>query len=96
MVHIICADWYFNCTHQTHVTCICSELDLRIHAIIQITADYSLADEVCHEPCGCFSDDAPFDDRPLPEHYDTQSLNYLLYTQADPDTAYEIHWDYIP
>jgi len=52
-----------------------------------------LAEEVCYEPCGCFNNDPPFDDRPLPESPEDQQIVWMLFTRSNPDVHEEIHWD---
>lgn len=49
----------------------------------------SEAAEVCYPPCGCFSDDPPFDNPsfPLPESPDAQQLRYQLFTRNNPTDA---------
>ena len=56
------------------------------------------ADVVCHEPCGCFSDNPPFDGRPLPDSPEDQKLHWVLYTRAHPTHGinYELDHEEIP
>ncbi|CAH1781994.1 unnamed protein product [Owenia fusiformis] len=59
--------------------------------------DSSHAEEICSPPCGCFNnDDEPFVDTDLPETWETQGLQFELYTPENPDTHVDILWDNIP
>ena len=45
----------------------------------------SRAETVCYPPCGCFSDDEPFDNRALPESPSEQALSWHLFTRSNPE-----------
>lgn len=58
--------------------------------IILLLAIGAWADEICSPPCGCFSDDPPFHQRPLPETWEVQEIQWLLYTNDNRDIAQNI------
>ncbi|ELT93881.1 hypothetical protein CAPTEDRAFT_222093 [Capitella teleta] len=67
-----------------------------IGVVLLSIASLAAAVDECYEPCGCFTTDPPFDDRPLPEDYDTQEISWRLYTASNPNIGSNIHWDDIP
>lgn len=53
-------------------------------------------DQVCHEPCGCFSDDPPFEGDWLPESIEEQDITYELFTRQNRDEAVDCTLDKLP
>ena len=50
----------------------------------------AVAVEVCYPPCGCFNNDPPFGDRPLPEGWEEAPIIWLLFTQSNRVVPQEI------